>query len=330
MPKVNSCPWTTGASYPGVIKEYFNFVNLYNKHTDHGKCKDSPVIPVFNWIEISFIFICAIVMAHFKYGLINGLIRKIQTYLPQIPLNDCFKIALYTVKFIETSLFVGALIHLLVNSVPCSAIWNLNLLNYSVKTPFSLELLSFFALARTLSHFYDLLVANQYEHRNDNHIMVLHHFVTLTLLIYSRNNLTIGMWVLLLHDICDPFLDICKVVYYTMKYLPESIASRYIIIKALTLIRSISYNMLVITWIVCRLYLFPTRILYGTIIVSIPDCKFSIGLASVTLFFILIFMHIMWFILLLKLFVLYNFYGVFEDLSVDNESEIEMNRQKKK
>lgn len=51
----------------------------------------------------------------------------------------------------------------------------------------------------------------------DRNEMLLHHFVTLSLLIssYAGNVVKYGLAILILHDIADPLMEVAKMCFYT-------------------------------------------------------------------------------------------------------------------
>jgi len=91
-------------------------------------------------------------------------------------------------------------------------------------------------------------------HRKDFLQMLIHHIITVHLLLmsYYTNTHRFGLIVLILHDINDVFLECGKIFIYLGKH------------KA----ADISFLALIGSWLVTRIVLFPTKVLYTSLILS--------------------------------------------------------------
>jgi hypothetical protein len=80
--------------------------------------------------------------------------------------------------------------------------------------------------------------------------MMIHHIVTIFLIVFSygANFIRVGSLVLLVHDASDVFLELAKLFNYA---------------KCQTLC-DIGFVIFAISFFVCRLILFPCRIIYAT------------------------------------------------------------------
>lgn len=307
------CNWSSSASYSRLFTGYTGLLRSMSDHVDHDNCIDLPILPTYSWIEIIFVIITAILMAHVRFKCLNRLIDTITQHVTGLPRHAAFKIAMYSVKFVETSAFVLLLLYLLLVNVECSAVVNLDMFNNPPEYDAPLEILSLLAMARTLSHLHDVLVSRKYDRRKDDHVLVIHHIVTIMLLVTARHNMLIGMWVLLLHDICDPIIDLCKIAQNSIEYLPPDIDGRERKLSLLSRVQDVSCVLLIAIWILCRLFLFPNRLIHATIVSTSLKCRYAIGFTCSTLFLILMVMHVMWFYLIIKFVLIRLFYGKRKD-----------------
>jgi len=97
------------------------------------------------------------------------------------------------------------------------------------------------------------------EHHKDYFLMYAHHLVTIGLvgLSYFANYQRIGVVVLFLHDISDIPLDLLKILNYC------NLEGR----RGLFLVE-LAYLSTCISWAACRLYLFPTKVIWQSAIVG--------------------------------------------------------------
>mmetsp|Transcript_1230 Transcript_1230/g.8095 ORF Transcript_1230/g.8095 Transcript_1230/m.8095 type:complete len:174 (+) Transcript_1230:293-814(+) len=87
--------------------------------------------------------------------------------------------------------------------------------------------------------------------RKDRFAMIVHHIATIGLLVYSDyvNLCPIGLMVLLIHDICDVFMESAKVCRYCNYEFGTSFF----------------FVLFFLSWIALRLVIFPLRIIRSTI-----------------------------------------------------------------
>ena len=317
------CNWSPSVSYSQLVYEYIRLVSLIRNHVDHDRCIDLPVFPKYSWLEIFVVVLCAGFMAKVRYKSLIMLIHQINMRLEGLPRHAAFKIAMYSVKLLETSTFVWFLVYFLMFDVSCPAIVNLHIFNDPSEQYFPLQVMSLLAMARTLSHLHDLVLSRKYDKRKDDHLMVVHHLVTVVLLITARHNILIGMWVLLLHDVCDPIIDVCKIAQVAIQHLPGDIARREAKLSLLSKVQDAFCLFLIITWIFCRLYLFPNRVIHATIVSTSLRCRYSIGFTCSSLFFLLMVMHFLWFYLIIKFVLVRVFFGKRRDTSEADQDDSE-------
>ena len=89
------------------------------------------------------------------------------------------------------------------------------------------------------------IYSNKLTKRKDDKEMLLHHIITLTLLLgsYHTNLIRAGLYVLYLHDINDIFLQLSKTLVY-LEYKDN--------------ITDITFGIFIISWIYTRLYLYTS------------------------------------------------------------------------
>ncbi|KAK1805885.1 hypothetical protein P4O66_012928 [Electrophorus voltai] len=128
--------------------------------------------------------------------------------------------------------------------------------------------------------------------RKDSKVMLVHHIITLALIIFSYafRYHNIGVLVLFLHDISDIQLEFTKLnIYFRTR------GGRYCLTNdILSNMASVSFS---ITWFLFRLYWFPLKVLYTSCVSSlqtVPNIPFYFFFN--TLLFALLLMNIYWFL----------------------------------
>lgn len=140
-------------------------------------------------------------------------------------------------------------------------------------------------------HSSSLLILLTGKTRNDFIEMLLHHSITVTLLslAYLMNYWPISLLILLTHDISDVFVCFCR-VFVDTDYKKTAFAL---------------YVCLMVSWVYTRLYVFPFQLLRVSCYSSRnnPEVFNEIhGLGVLgTIAHILVFLHVYWFYLLLKM-----------------------------
>ncbi|XP_034035728.1 ceramide synthase 1 isoform X1 [Thalassophryne amazonica] len=128
--------------------------------------------------------------------------------------------------------------------------------------------------------------------RKDSAVMVVHHIITLALIIFSYafRYHNIGILVLFLHDINDIQLEFTKLNIY----LKSRGGGYHLLNDVLSNMGSISFS---ITWFWFRLYWFPLKVLYATCVSSlqsVPNIPFYFFFNGLLLALLL--MNIYWFL----------------------------------
>lgn len=126
--------------------------------------------------------------------------------------------------------------------------------------------------------------------RADFRALMLHHVVTLSLLLfsYAARYHNCGMVIIFLHDVCDIFLELAKCFNYN------------IFRNGVKNVRAESFSLMMfiiftILWIWLRLYWFQTKLLYSSCVTSLlefPDADFHLELNA--LLFILYGLNLYW------------------------------------
>lgn len=143
-----------------------------------------------------------------------------------------------------------------------------------------------------ISYYLFSLIAIAYEPRMKDRLqMVVHHFVTLTLMFSSyylyitlptcpplcRNTLRYGVAVMILHDIADPLLELAKL----FNYMKQEVSA------------NIVFFTFMCTFVYTRVYIFPKHIIYTayrhSFLMDFPFIK-----ATMTCFVCLWILHIIW------------------------------------
>jgi len=247
-----------------------------------------------NWIpaaeELCIVLIVAILITYLRHW--------VQKYFSQIGkkwrieewdrfAESCWKLIVYIILFVGELLFIFVL-DIFPNTSNCWKSWPNNEMTYSTKNFY------FFQMG-----FY---VHSSYTHftietkRSDFVAMAIHHVTTFALL-YSSFKMrfhAIGILVLICHDFNDIFLEITKICAYRKSELDKTI----------------SFLVMTLSWIVTRLLIFPCMIIYSTAFEAISFIPFDMGPSfffysalNIGLVFLL-FLHVYWFGLILK--IVYN------------------------
>lgn len=153
--------------------------------------------------------------------------------------------------------------------------------------------------------------------RRDFLVLMIHHFLTLSLLLFSLSVRfhKIGLMVLFLHDIGDVMLEVSKTVVYCKHRGKEE--RPYVETAA-----NILFLMFTAQWIFFRLYWFPIKVLYSTAAVSVivyPGGPFYIPFnIMLTILYI---MQVYWFAFIVALIVRVMLGGKVEDIREETEAE---------
>ncbi|KPP65769.1 ceramide synthase 1-like, partial [Scleropages formosus] len=132
--------------------------------------------------------------------------------------------------------------------------------------------------------------------RKDSIVMIVHHVITLALITFSYafRYHSIGILVLFLHDLNDILLEFTKLNVYF-----KSRGGHYHLVNdMLSTVGFISFG---ITWFWFRLYWFPLKVLYASIVTSVqsvPSIPFYFFFNS--LLFALLLMNIYWFLFIVQ------------------------------
>ena len=166
--------------------------------------------------------------------------------------------------------------------------------------------------------------------RSDAVEMILHHFVTLVLLIgsFCMNFTRIGTFILIIHDSADIFLEFGK----TLNYI--ALARKN---KILGFICDLFFAAFALTFGFTRLYIFPVRVLYPVFVTCSVYFGYDwSGLIVYKVFLsILQCLHIFWFYLILRMVFIMFSSGHLEDIREDGEvdgvvDDIDGGKDKKK
>ncbi|XP_020833857.1 ceramide synthase 4-like [Phascolarctos cinereus] len=145
--------------------------------------------------------------------------------------------------------------------------------------------------------------------RKDFKEQVVHHFVTITLILfsYSANFVCIGALVLLLHDVSDIFMEACKMLIYAQW----------------SQARDIMFILFALVFFISRLILFPIKVLYTTSYTFLTNYQVFFGYYFANaLLMILQGLNVFWFFLIFRMFYKFLSEGqVKNDVRSDIEEE---------
>lgn len=154
--------------------------------------------------------------------------------------------------------------------------------------------------------------------RSDSVEMLLHHFITLTLIFASfvTNFTRIGTLIMLIHDLADVFLEFAKVLNYTSKgkghgWLKNWTDGVFVIFT--------------LTFFVTRLVIYPRYILYSLFTIAVPmfTLNFIGAYVWIGLLVSLQLLHVFWFYLILRMVYRLATASIEGDIRSDDEGELE-------
>jgi len=139
-------------------------------------------------------------------------------------------------------------------------------------------------------HLHSLIDQFKYYGKPSFGDMMLHHIITIALIVYSfiNNYVRIGSLVLFVHDISDICGSLSKITLH----------SKYDVITM------ISYCGLLITWIYFRLFVYPFHVIYSAL-KQIPNPIHEYNKFLIILMASLVVLHVYWFCTFLLIFVNY-------------------------
>uniref|UniRef100_A0A0K0G437 Probable ceramide synthase lagr-1 (inferred by orthology to a C. elegans protein) n=1 Tax=Strongyloides venezuelensis TaxID=75913 RepID=A0A0K0G437_STRVS len=137
--------------------------------------------------------------------------------------------------------------------------------------------------------------------RKDSFLMIIHHFVALTLitLSYGSGHLLEGAFVLFLHDNTDLLLEITKICFYLQK---RENGDYYPILH---FIGNLAFIAFAVFWFIFRLYWYPLKLLYTTVYAGVylgpQDSPFFPILGFMLV--VVLFMNIYWFNFIIRMII---------------------------
>lgn len=153
--------------------------------------------------------------------------------------------------------------------------------------------------------------------RSDAFEMILHHFVTLALLLgsYMTNFTRIGSYILLLHDAADIFLELGKVLNYTARAWRN---------KPLGTVCDGFFAVFAVTFFGTRLVLYPKAVLYQLFVHCIAILGPFSGLPFFKVFLsTLQCLHVFWFYLIARMVVIMFATGKVDDIREEEDEDEE-------
>lgn len=161
-----------------------------------------------------------------------------------------------------------------------------------------------------------------YERRKDFHLLLVHHMATIFCLLsgYSLKEYEIGMIILLLHDLCDPFLEVSKIAFS----LAEDRSGK--VDRRLVRVTDVATPLLLLTWISTRLYLFPLRCIWPVSRIN-RSCDFVHVYWVTMLLTVIFFLNVIWSGMIVR--ALYNRlkFGLFTDETIEDPDPIALQQK---
>ena len=158
--------------------------------------------------------------------------------------------------------------------------------------------------------------------RKDFLVLLAHHIITIGLLYigYTYNQPDVGIWIALLHDVVDPFIDVMRVIKF-LQLLTMSVFNDVLFVFCLAL------------WAGSRLYLFPLTAINPIVTLAFltPDnyCPYEY-IGSVTSFLTaLLFLNFIWSIFIARLGFFRLWYGFWTDVTSEGYRERRELRRRK-
>ena len=155
--------------------------------------------------------------------------------------------------------------------------------------------------------------------RSDAMEMILHHFITIFLIVgsYVTNYTRVGVSILLLHDMADIFLEIAKVFNYTSEGKNNKWMKDYLVDPI--------FGVFAVTFFITRLVLYPRYILYSVLIegYEVFGCEWGGCYYFVLLLVGLQLLHVFWFYLIARMIFKLMMGTMTKDERSDDEDALE-------
>ena len=295
--------------------------DYWSGNYDHANCdKFAPSYTRFRWNDVILVSFLTSLFA--CVHLVGGrLIRwQLSQRFPSVPvasirrsseiLCDCFvRLALITLS--TWVLFGGGL--------QCSVLWSQRDMVYHSHLalvagyPMSFLLRLTIAL-QAASYLWSSVALVVNSARKDAAVLFAHHIITLGLLYigYTYNQGGVGIWIALLHDVADPFIDVMRVV--------KSLG-----LLTMCLFNDLLYVFCLSLWISSRLLLFPLTAIHPIVLLSSlspsPYCNHEY-IGSVSSFLAaLLFLNFVWTLFIARLGFFRLRYGLWTDVTSEGRSE---------
>jgi hypothetical protein len=161
-----------------------------------------------------------------------------------------------------------------------------------------------------------------HEKRKDFLVLFAHHIITVGLLYigYTYNQPHVGIWIALLHDLVDPFIDVMRVI-------------KFLQLLTMSVFNDILYVFCLMLWIGSRLFLFPLTAINPIVILAFLNppsyCAYEyIGCVTSFLTALLI-LNIIWTIFIARLGFYRLWCGFWTDVTSEGREERRQLRRKK-
>ncbi|GIY74932.1 ceramide synthase 1 [Caerostris extrusa] len=255
--------WEDFPSYPSLLRGIYEFIKTtyngafsnesetYNINSTWKYCN-------FSIYDLLFVILLSIIWTILRYLATEGIFKPLAHYYRLTPTNQAkmpesaWKFVYYLCAWCY-ALYVVILSGNYKFFQKPSTVWD----DWSLNKPPPTDLyLMYMAQCGFYVHsLYATLFLDTW--RKDSLVMMIHHVLTVTLISisYSLRYHNIGSLVLFTHDLCDVFLEFTKLnVYFKIQ--------RGKLIRSHEMLSNVTFVCFAVAWFVCRLYLYPLRVLY--------------------------------------------------------------------
>ena len=158
----------------------------------------------------------------------------------------------------------------------------------ALETPYARRLLLLLNISRYVAALIDLLRSSS-EKRRDAVSLAIHHMVAVGMLTAALSTFPeLGLTVLLLHEACDPSLEVAKITHYLSR------SKLFGCSRCLRITSEVSVVVFAVKWFILRIYLYPTRSLFLAATVDRESCDYGVFAAAGLLGSLLFLLNVVW------------------------------------
>lgn len=319
-------------SYSQFLKDLITLLTQYwTRDYDHTNCdKFAPSYKRIKRPDVILLFILTTFFAVVHLMLRPVFFRVYSRNFPLVPrlnLERCAEISCDCA--IRVSLIFLSLVILFGGASKCSILWSNRELVYNWhlglmtghQVPFLLRLTM---ALQASSYIWCMIALFINSKRKDFLVLLAHHVITVGLLFvgYTYRQPVVGVWIALLHDVVDPFIDVMRIV-------------KFLHLLRVSLFNDLLYVFCLALWFLSRLYLFPLTAINPIVILTflnpIVYCAHEYTGCVTSLLAALLVLNIIWSIFILRLGFFRLWFGFWTDVTSEGRQERreELRRTKK-